>query len=196
MHQLTQLFTMGSSNQDESTVWVPNQTDAFNSQASSPHQVNHPQQNTASSEATETDEPPRDYESVQGFRRVLIFASIYLANILYGLDTTIVADIQGAISETYDNVTQLGWLGVGFALGSIVATLPLGKAYGIFDSKWIFITCLTMFSAASALCGAAPTMNAMIVGRVWAGMGGAGMYLGYVDCSMLSLHLASPDLLL
>lgn len=36
-----------------------------------------------------------------------------------------------------------------------------------------------MFSAGSALCGAAPNMNALIVGRVWAGAGGAGMYLGY-----------------
>lgn len=35
-----------------------------------------------------------------------------------------------------------------------------------------------MFEAGSALCGGAPSMNALIVGRVWAGVGGAGMYLG------------------
>jgi MFS family permease len=35
-----------------------------------------------------------------------------------------------------------------------------------------------MFAAASALCGAAPSMNAIIIGRIWAGAGGAGMYLG------------------
>ncbi len=116
--------------------------------------------------------------TVRGIRWILICAAIFSANILYGLDTTIVADIQGAVSETYDNVTQLGWLGVGFTLGSTVAILPLGKAYGIFDAKWVFISCLVNFAAASALCGAAPNMNAMIVGRVWAGVGGAGMYLG------------------
>ncbi len=116
--------------------------------------------------------------TVRGIRWILICAAIFSANILYGLDTTIVADIQGAVSETFDNVTQLGWLGVGFTLGSTVAILPLGKAYGIFDAKWVFIGCLVNFAAASALCGAAPNMNAMIVGRVWAGVGGAGMYLG------------------
>jgi MFS family permease len=37
------------------------------------------------------------------------------------------------------------------------------------------------FELGSAICGAAPTMNAMIFGRVIAGIGGAGMYLGYVS---------------
>jgi predicted MFS family arabinose efflux permease len=120
-------------------------------------------------------EPKR---KVTGFRWFLVCVAIYSANILYGLDTTIAADIQASVSETFDNVTQLGWLGVGFTLGSTVAILPLGKAYGIFNAKWIFVSCLTAFAAGSALCGAAPSMNAIIVGRVWAGAGGAGMYLG------------------
>lgn len=115
-----------------------------------------------------------------GIRWLLICIAIFSANILYGLDATIAADIQAAVSETFDNVTQLGWLGVGFTLGSTVSILPLGKAFGIFDTKWIFLGCLTMFAAGSALCGASQSMNAIIVGRVWAGAGGAGMYLGYV----------------
>lgn len=115
---------------------------------------------------------------VTGFRWCLVCMAIFFGNILYGLDTTIAADIQASVSETFNNVTQLGWLGVGFTLGSTVAILPLGKAYARFDNKWVFIGCLTMFGAGSALCGAAPTMSLMIVGRVWAGAGGAGIYLG------------------
>lgn len=104
--------------------------------------------------------------------------AIFSANILYSLDTTIVANIQGAVLGTFNNVTQLGWLGIGFTLGSTVAILPLGKAYGVFDNKWIFNGYLINFAAASALYGAAPNMQAMIVRRVWAGVRGAGMYLG------------------
>ncbi|KAK7737327.1 hypothetical protein SLS53_006630 [Cytospora paraplurivora] len=118
---------------------------------------------------------------ITGIRWLLVCVAIFSANILYGLDTTIVADIQGAVSVTFNNVTQLGWLGIGFTLGSTVAILPLGKAYGVFDNKWIFTGCLINFAAASALCGAAPNMQAMIVGRVWAGVGGAGMYLGTLN---------------
>jgi MFS family permease len=56
-----------------------------------------------------------------------------------------------------------------------------GKAYGIFNVKWLHIGSVTLFSVGSALCGAAPNMNALIVGRVIAGMGGAGMYLGLLN---------------
>lgn len=134
---------------------------------------------TADSEA----EPQRQ---VRGFRWFLVCVAIFSANVLYGLDTTIAADIQASVSESFDNVTQLGWLGVGFTLGSTVTILPLGKAYAMFDAKWIFIGCLTMFAAGSALCGGAPNMNAIIIGRVWAGAGGAGMYLGYDSGSAAS----------
>ncbi|KAI5860473.1 MFS general substrate transporter [Durotheca rogersii] len=127
--------------------------------------------------------------SVRGLRWLLVCLSIFSANILFGLDNTIAADIQGAVAETYHNTEQMGWLGVGFALGSAAGILPLGKAYGIFDNKWVFISCLLNFAAASALCGGAPNMNAMIVGRVWAGFGGAGMYLGTLN---LSTALALP----
>lgn len=116
--------------------------------------------------------------SVRGVRWFLVCIAIFSANLLYGLDNTIVADLQGAITETYQDYTQIGWLGIGFTLGSVACILPLGKAYAIFDVKWLFIGCLTMFAAGSALCGGSPSMNAIIVGRVWAGGGGAGMYLG------------------
>ncbi|KAK0614929.1 major facilitator superfamily domain-containing protein [Bombardia bombarda] len=119
--------------------------------------------------------------SITGIRWFLVCFGVLSANILYGLDTTIVADIQADISEAFGNVAQLGWLGVGFTLGSTVAILPLGKSFGIFNTKWLFISCLSLFAASSALCGAAPTMNAMIVGRVFAGAGGAGMYLGTLN---------------
>ncbi|GKZ43347.1 hypothetical protein AbraIFM66951_004444 [Aspergillus brasiliensis] len=135
-------------------------------------------ENISSSTAEDSSPPKR---TVTGLRWLLICVAIFSANMLYGLDTTIAADIQAAVSETFDNVTQLGWLGVGFTLGSTVTILPLGKAFGTFDAKWVFVSCLTMFAAGSALCGAAPSMNAIIVGRVWAGAGGAGMYLGYIQ---------------
>ncbi|KAH8693784.1 major facilitator superfamily domain-containing protein [Talaromyces proteolyticus] len=134
---------------------------------------------------SQTEEEPAEEtapkRTVTGIRWFLVCVAIFSANILYGLDTTIAADIQAAVSETFDNVTLLGWLGVGFTLGSTVAILPLGKAFGTFDPKWVFLGCLIMFAAGSALCGGAPSMNAIIVGRVWAGIGGAGMYLGTLN---------------
>jgi MFS family permease len=50
--------------------------------------------------------------------------------------------------------------------------------YAIFDLKYMFTGSIILFEAASALCGAAPTMDVLIVGRVFAGMGGNGIFLG------------------
>lgn len=132
----------------------------------------------SSDSSSPTPKQPQKERQIRGLRWFLVCVAIFSANFLYGLDTTIAADIQAAVSEEFDNVSQLGWLGIGFGLGSTVSILPLGKAFGIFDTKWLYIACLVNFAAASALCGAAPSMSAIIVGRVWAGAGGAGMYLG------------------
>ncbi|EED13368.1 conserved hypothetical protein [Talaromyces stipitatus ATCC 10500] len=141
------------------------------------HAIDTPSENSTSASKT----PEEVKRSVTGFRWLLVCIAIFSANLLYGLDNTVVGDIQGAIADTFDDYTQLGWLGVGFTLGSVVFILPLGKAYAIFDTKWTFIGCLTMFAAGSTLCGASPNMIAMIFGRVWAGAGGAGMYLGNLN---------------
>ncbi len=59
--------------------------------------------------------------------------------------------------------------------------LPLGYAYGLFEIKTLYLASIILFEAGSALCGGAPTMDALIVGRVIAGAGGAGMYLGVLN---------------
>jgi len=116
----------------------------------------------------------------------MLCLALYSSALLYGLDNTIVADIQPAVVETFDNVQKLGWIGIGFPLGSIATILPFGRAYGLFDIKWLYIGSLISFAAGTALCGGAPSMNALIIGRVWAGAGGAGMYLGVLN--LLSIN--------
>ncbi|KAI2472860.1 MFS general substrate transporter [Annulohypoxylon bovei var. microspora] len=116
--------------------------------------------------------------TIRGFRWLIICVSLYLTCALYGLDTTIAADVQGPMVQDLGHVEQLAWVGAGFPLGSVCVILLLGTFYKNFNTKWNFITTAVLFEAGSALCGAAPTMNALIVGRVFAGAGGSGIYLG------------------
>jgi MFS family permease len=95
-----------------------------------------------------------------------------------GLDTTISADVQGPILESLGEIEKLAWVGIGFPVGSVSVILLVGWCYSLFEIKYLIIASIVTFEAGSAICGAAPTMNAMIVGRVIAGIGGAGMYLG------------------
>ncbi|KAF2111582.1 MFS multidrug transporter-like protein [Lophiotrema nucula] len=133
--------------------------------------------NTSRSETIQP-ELGSQYNTIQW---LLIAFAVYSSAFLYGLDTTIVAVVQGPVVERFGDVEKLGWLGIGFPLGSVATIAAWSKAYGIFDTKWMYIGSLVGFASGSALCGGAPNMDALIVGRVWAGAGGAGMYLGQLN---------------
>lgn len=62
---------------------------------------------------------------VRGFKWFLVCVSLYIGALIYGLDTTIAADIQAAIVERFDNVERLTWVGTAFPLGSVCAILPV-----------------------------------------------------------------------
>ena len=63
-------------------------------------------------------------------------------------------------------------------MSKLIPVTPRAALYAIFDLKYMFIGSIILFEAASTLCGAAPTMNSLIVGRVFAGVGGNGIFLG------------------
>ncbi|KAB5532698.1 major facilitator superfamily-domain-containing protein [Coniochaeta sp. 2T2.1] len=122
-----------------------------------------------------------DVRHVVGLRWIGVCVVLYIVAFLYGLDTTIAADVQGPVVERFGHVEQLAWIGAGFPLGSVAVILLWGKLYISFNMKWLFIASFALFEAGSALCGGAPNMSALIVGRVIAGSGGAGIYLGALN---------------
>jgi MFS family permease len=66
-------------------------------------------------------------------------------------------------------------------MASAATILTFTRGYGLFNVKALIIFSFFVFEIGSAVCGAAPTSNALVVGRVIAGVGGAGMYLGQVN---------------
>jgi len=68
-----------------------------------------------------------------------------------------------------------------------------GKIYGVFNIKWVYIFNIFLFEAGSALCGAAPNIETLVIGRVIAGVGGSGMYSGTLTyVSVLSDEKEKP----
>ncbi|KIW11951.1 hypothetical protein PV08_09224 [Exophiala spinifera] len=131
--------------------------------------------------APEANNKVHEVRPIHGWKWVVSCLSIYTTALLYGLDTTIAADVQPNIVKSLGEIEKLTWVGVGFPLGSVAIILPLGYAYGLFELKTLYLSSIVLFEAGSALCGGAPTMDALIVGRVIAGAGGAGMYLGVLN---------------
>ncbi|KAF4229638.1 hypothetical protein CNMCM8980_007204 [Aspergillus fumigatiaffinis] len=133
----------------------------------------------------------KDVRTITGFRWFLFISSTLTAIFVYALDNTIVANIVPAIVNKFDAVSDLPWLSVGFMIGGMAMVLPLGRLYALFDAKWIYISSTIVFMAASALCGAAPNMKAEIVGRVFAGAGGNGMYFGLL--TIISMNTTNRE---
>ncbi|KFZ18222.1 hypothetical protein V501_01335 [Pseudogymnoascus sp. VKM F-4519 (FW-2642)] len=124
---------------------------------------------------TAEEAPLRD---ISGWKWALVVSSILSSTFLFALDNTIVADVQPTIIIHFDAVNKLPWLGVAFAIGAAATNLIWGKVFGHFNSKWTYIVCVILFEAGSAVCGAAPTIDALIIGRAICGIGGVGMYVG------------------
>ncbi|KAJ5669889.1 hypothetical protein N7462_010959 [Penicillium macrosclerotiorum] len=101
----------------------------------------------------------------------LIVLTILSSTFLFSLDNTIVADVQSPIVQRFGEVGKLSWLGVAFVLSGSATIITWGKLYAIFSAKWLYLSSVVLFEAGSALCGAAPNMNAFIVGRAVAGLG-------------------------
>lgn len=78
-----------------------------------------------------------------------------------------------------------------FQIGGVAVVLPFSRLYALFDAKWLYVSFVTIFLAGSALCGGAPNMNAFIVGRVIAGVGGIGIYLGVM--TLLSVNTSLTE---
>ena len=62
--------------------------------------------------------------------------------------------------------------------------------YTFYSPKWIFLIAIGLFEVGSAVCGAAPSSIAFIIGRAIAGLGSAGVFSGAIVLSryVVPLH--------
>ncbi|EFR00428.1 MFS transporter [Nannizzia gypsea CBS 118893] len=121
---------------------------------------------------------PRD---IHGALWLLVVLGIFSSTFLFGLDNTIVANIQPAIVKSLDGVEKLAWSGVAFIMASSATVLTWLQIFNQFNIKWMYIFSITVFLAGSAVCGAAQTMDILIGGRVICGIGGVGQYVGVMN---------------
>jgi MFS family permease len=118
---------------------------------------------------------------VHGLAWFLLVLAIYSSTFLYALDNTIVANIQPAIVNSLNGVDKIAWVGVAFVMASSATLLTILQLFSQFNIKWLYIASIAIFEIGSAMCGAAPTMNILIGGRIVCGIGGVGQYIGVMN---------------
>ena len=108
--------------------------------------------------------------------RGAITISIMLATFMQGVDTTIanvaLPHIQGSMSASQD---QISWVLTSYIVSSAIMMPLTGWLAGRFGVKYIFLASVIGFTIASALCGAATSLNQLVLFRVLQGVTSAGL---------------------
>ena len=122
------------------------------------------------------DEDEIEYPS--GLKLAVISASLCLAVFLMALDNTIIATAIPKITDQFQSLDDVGWYASSYLLTTCALQLFFGKLYTFYSIKWTFLVSIGIFEVGSAVCGAAPSSTALIVGRAVAGIGSAGLFSG------------------
>lgn len=96
-------------------------------------------------------------------------------------DRLIIATAIPQITDDFHSVEDIGWYGSAYLLATCAFQLLFGKLYTFYSVKVIFLTTVFLFEVGSAVCGAAPTSVAFIIGRAISGIGAAGIFSGVVS---------------
>ncbi len=106
----------------------------------------------------------------------LIAVSVMLATFMEVLDTSIAAValpyIAGSVSATNDEAT---WVLTSYLVANAIV-LPASSWFGLrFGRKRFLLVCIVLFTVASFLCGAAPTLGILLLARALQGAGGGAL---------------------
>ncbi|RGP64257.1 major facilitator superfamily transporter [Fusarium sporotrichioides] len=139
---------------------------------------------------TDDDSQTSEVEYPKGFQLTFIAIALALALFLIALDMTIIATAIPKITDEFQGLDKVGWYSSAFfvTIGSFQSCW--GKVYKYFPLKISFLAAIFLFEIGSAICGAAPNSNALIVGRAIAGVGGAGVSAGSYT---IIAYSASPE---
>ncbi|KAF1997152.1 MFS general substrate transporter [Amniculicola lignicola CBS 123094] len=109
-----------------------------------------------------------------GWRLHLTTLGLCLVLFLVNLEVTIVSTSNLAIANDLQSFNKLGWILTGYLITYTSFIIPWAKSSDIFGRKTCIILSLIIFIIFSGGCGAAQTMNQLIICRVFQGIGAAG----------------------
>ena len=108
-------------------------------------------------------------------RRWGFYGLACLCLLMFSIDMTIVSVALRTIVEDLDTSLSLAaWTMTGFMLTQTVVLPLIGKLGERFGQMRVFISCVSIFTLGSLLCGLAPNIMVLIFCRVLQALGGAG----------------------
>jgi MFS family permease len=98
-----------------------------------------------------------------------------LGSFLVSMDVSIVNALQPAIGRTFTGVTAAGisWTITAYAITFAATLVPAGRIADRAGRRRTFAIGLVAFACGSAMCGLAPSLPVLLLGRVLQGAGAA-----------------------
>lgn len=105
----------------------------------------------------------------------IVFAALMLAMVLAALDQSIVNTALPRMASDLGGLAHISWVVTAFMLASTVTTPLYGKLSDMYGRRRLFVVSITLFLAASLLCGTARSMGQLIAFRAVQGLGAGGL---------------------
>jgi DHA2 family multidrug resistance protein len=110
------------------------------------------------------------------FRRLMIVVAVMTGTLLEIIDSSIVnvalPDMMGNLGATLDEVS---WVVTGYILSNVIVIPMTAWLSGRFGRKRYYTGSILIFTAASVLCGMAPSLPLLVLFRVLQGLGGGAL---------------------
>ncbi|KAI1328764.1 major facilitator superfamily domain-containing protein [Xylariaceae sp. FL0255] len=135
-----------------------------------------------------------NHEYPTGIRLALVLSSVFVSIFLVSLDRLIITTAIPKITDEFHSLPDVGWYGSAYLLTSAAFQLLFGKLYGFYPIRAVFGASVLLFEVGSALCGAAPSSDAFIVGRAIQGVGSAGIFSGAITIIVYAVPLEKRPL--
>lgn len=118
-------------------------------------------------------------------------ASLALATLLSSLGTSVANVALPTLRMAFDaSFQQVQWVVIGYLLGMTVFLVGVGRLGDMIGHRRLLLSGLIVFTTASALCGAAPTLWFLILARTFQGVGASIMTAVPLVLAAQSVHKA------
>jgi EmrB/QacA subfamily drug resistance transporter len=118
----------------------------------------------------------QDFVSGAGSKRNLAVTGVMLVIFLFAIDATIVATSMPTIVAQLGGLELYSWVFSIYMLSSAITTPLFGKLSDLYSRRRLMLIGIGIFVAGSILCGAAQSMEQLVLFRAVQGLGGGAIY--------------------
>jgi EmrB/QacA subfamily drug resistance transporter len=104
-----------------------------------------------------------------------VFIGLQLAMMMSTMDSTIVATALPSITRDLGGTSSIAWVVTSYLLAQVATMSLYGKISDVYGRKRVLLFAIALFTFASMACGAAQSMEMLLVARLVQGMGAGGL---------------------